>query len=413
MDPVFLLLLGLGIGVATGCALTSAIVFLLRARTNSASQPAQTVEDATALHSRIASLSAQAAGAEARASELRTQITHLLDQQEQASERERYARAGESQIMQTLEPVRETLRMMNEKVSVLERERAGQYSALEQQLKQAQQSDQQLRATTESLASALRNNSTRGVWGESQLRNVVEAAGLTQRVDFDLQSSITTDAGGGRPDMTVRLPGGKSIAVDAKVPFNAYIEASQIPFTATGEEAARRASLIDQHVKALRSHIDKLSARTYWSGLESSPEFVIAFVPSESLLSSALEADPALLDYSFGKKVALASPVNLWAVLKTVAYTWQQDVLTDDAKRLFDLGKELYQRLATLSEHSDKLRRAIESTVTSYNQFATSLETRVLVTARKLDALDESKIITENKSIESSPKPLTSAEFAD
>ncbi|WGD38325.1 DNA recombination protein RmuC [Lysinibacter sp. HNR] len=405
MDIVLSFLLGL----ICGGVLTYIVLTVVRRR---GAQAAAHSSVEAMLHEQVAALSAQAAAAEARASELRTQVTHLLDQQEQTTERERHARADESRILQKLEPVRETLRMMNDKVSTLERERAGQYSALEQQLQHAQLSDQQLRAVTESLASALRNNSTRGVWGEAQLRNVVEAAGLTHRVDFDLQSSLTSDAGAGRPDMTVHLPGGKSIAVDAKVPFSSYIEASQIPFTATGEEAARRTALIAQHVKALRKHINALSDRTYWAGLEVSPEFVIAFVPSESLLSSALEADPTLLDYSFNKKIALASPVNLWAVLKTVAHTWQQDTLTDDAKKLFELGKELYQRIGTLSEHSDKLRRAIESTVSSYNQFAASLESRVLVTARKLEALDD-KSITRQQAVETSPKPLTAAEFAE
>ena len=166
-----------------------------------------------------------------------------------------------------------------------------------------------------------------------------------------------------------------------------------------------------QHVKAVRSHIDALSARGYWQGLAASPELVIAFIPSESLISSALEADPALLDYAFSKRVALASPVTLWSVLKTVAYSWQQDVLTDDAKQLFDLGRELYQRLSTLSEHADKLRKSIESTVKSYNQFANSLESRVLVTARKLQGLDESKVLGTTGGIDSSPRQLTAVEL--
>ena len=161
----------------------------------------------------------------------------------------------------------------------------------------------------------------------------------------------------------------------------------------------------------MRGHIDTLASKAYWAGLDASPELVIAFIPSESLVSSALEADPGIMDYAFGKRVALASPVTLWSVLKTVAFSWQQDVLTDQAKTLFDLGKELYQRLATLSEHADKLRRSIDSTVNSYNQFANSLETRVLVTARKLNALDESKVLGEAKTIEQSARQLTAVEM--
>jgi DNA recombination protein RmuC len=211
--------------------------------------------------------------------------------------------------------------------------------------------------------------------------------------------------------MVIHLPGGKNIAVDAKVPFSAYLEASQISVTATGEEGARRDALIKQHVKVLRGHIDTLSSKAYWAGLQASPELVIAFIPSESLVSSALEADPAIMDYAFNKRVALASPVTLWSVLKTVAFSWQQDVLTDQAKTLFDLSKELYGRLSTLSEHADKLRRSIDSTVGAYNQFANSLETRVLVTARKLNALDESKVIGTAETVEVAPKQLTAVEL--
>src|SRR5690606_35028397 len=251
-------------------------------------------------------------------------------------------------------------RTMQLKVTDLETQRQKQHGELTQQLKSATESEERLRSTAESLAAALKSNSTRGVWGETQLRNVVEAAGLIERVDFDVQSSVTSDAGAGRPDMVVHLPGGKNIAVDAKVPFNAYLEASGIPATATGDEGAKRESLIRDHVKALRRHVDTLASKQYYAGLDASPELVIAFIPSESLVSSALEADPGIMDYAFGKRVALASPVTLWSVLKTVAFAWQQNVLTDDAKELFTVGKELYSRLSTLSDHVEKLGRTIE-----------------------------------------------------
>src|SRR5690606_9305041 len=172
-------------------------------------------------------------------------------------------------------------RTMQLKVTDLETQRQKQHGELTQQLKSATESEERLRSTAESLAAALKSNSTRGVWGETQLRNVVEAAGLIERVDFDVQASVLSDAGAGRPDMVVHLPGGKNIAVDAKVPFTSYLEASQIPVTATGEEGAKREQLIRAHVKALRSHIDTLAGKTYWAGLEASPEMVIAFIPSE------------------------------------------------------------------------------------------------------------------------------------
>ena len=332
---------------------------------------------------------------------------------DQAAREERERR--EQSVLRAPEPVRETLQSMQMTVAELERERQNQYGTIAEQLRRAQQSDEALRATTESLASALRSGSTRGVWGETQLRRVVEAAGLTRHVDFDIQSTIETDAGAGRPDMIIRLPGDKAIAVDAKVPLDAYLEAAAVPETAVGAEAASRRALMDKHVKAMRAHVDALAKKTYWAGLTSSPEFVICFVPSESLLSTALDADPTLLDYAFGRRVALASPVNLWAVLKTVAYTWTQQDVTADARRLFDLGNELFTRLGGLASHANDLRRSIERTVESFNRFAGTLESRVLVTARKFPGIDDTKLdaVTGPAAIESAPRHLTAIELLE
>jgi DNA recombination protein RmuC len=422
MDPIVSLLIGLAAGVVLG-----AVIGMLVARSRAgAANPALLEARHAAALARLqaderavqSELAADRAAIHATADALREQVATLQRQHGEIVERQRtdaQAQADreqrESKVLQALSPVQESLRTMQHKVTELETQRSQQYGAIAEQLKQTQLSGEQIRVTTESLASALRSNSTRGVWGETQLRNVVQAAGLIERVDFDVQHSISSDAGAGRPDMVIHLPGGKNIAVDAKVPFTAYLEASQISVTATGEEGARREALIKQHVKVLRSHIDTLASKAYWAGLQASPELVIAFIPSESLVSSAMEADPGIMDYAFGKRVALASPVTLWSVLKTVAFSWQQDVLTDQAKTLFDLSKELYGRLATLSEHADKLRRSIDSTVTSYNQFANSLETRVLVTARKLSALDESKVIGTATTVETGARQLTAVEM--
>jgi DNA recombination protein RmuC len=422
MDPILALIVGLAAGAVLGAAigllagrLRGAAADPAVAEARHAAALAQLQADERAVQAQLAT---ERAAIHATAQALREQVDSLQSQYREVIERQRsdaQAQAEreqrESKVLQALTPVQESLRTMQHKVTELETQRSIQHGELAQQLRAATESEERLRSTAESLASALRSNSTRGVWGETQLRNVVQAAGLIERVDFDVQSSINSDAGAGRPDMVIHLPGGKNIAVDAKVPFTAYLEASQIAVTATGEEGARREALIKQHVKVLRSHIDTLASKAYWAGLEASPELVIAFIPSESLVSSALEADPGIMDYAFGKRVALASPVTLWSVLKTVAFSWQQDVLTDQAKTLFDLSKELYGRLATLSEHADKLRRSIDSTVGAYNQFANSLETRVLVTARKLSALDESKVIGAAATLDQSPKQLTAVEL--
>ncbi|MCW4386460.1 DNA recombination protein RmuC [Salinibacterium sp. SYSU T00001] len=433
------LLIGLVIGLALGVGVA---VFAMRGRASAA----QAGEDPAVVEARHqlalgelraqeqavqAQLSSQLASVQATADALREQIAsmqsqhseqvatlqsqhrELLERQRSEAQAQAERERAESKVLQALTPVQESLRTMQAKVTELERERSTQYGSIAEQLKQAQLSDEQLRVTTEQLASALRSNSTRGVWGETQLKRIVESAGLTQYVDFYTQHSIATDAGAGRPDMVVRLPGNKSIALDSKVPLEHYIEASQIPLSAVGEEAARRTQLIERHVKAVRSHIDALAKKTYWEGLDASPEFVIAFIPSESLLSSALEADPALLEYAFGKRVALASPVNLWAVLKTVAFTWQQQAVSDEAKKLFDLGNQLYQRLGTLAGHADTMRKAIERTVDSYNKFASSLESRVLVTARQFPGIDETKLdlVAEPQAITSTPQKLTATEL--
>ena len=343
-----------------------------------------------------------------------TALQAQLDMAQRQYEDLRAKQEAENKILQALTPVSERLTDMQRTVAELEKQRNEQHGQISQQLRAALESDELLRGTAEQLASALRSNSVRGVWGEVQLRRVVEAAGLIERVDFDVQSQISSDAGVGKPDMVIHLPGGKNIAVDANVPFNAYLEASQIPVTATGEEAARRESLLKQHVTAVRSHIDALGKKSYWDGLAASPELVICFIPSEALISSAIEADPALMDYAFSKKVALASPVTLWSVLKTVAFSWQQDVLTEDAAKLFDVGKELLGRLGGMAKHIETLGRSITSTVKGYNAFVGSLESRVFPSARKLTELgNAADFPDELEGIESMPRELSAPELTE
>ena len=426
MDPIVSLLLGLLLGVALGVVIGVLVSRSRRASTSVDADPAilaarhaQIVAELRAEEGAArAEVVSQLAAADASLSGLREQLTAAQQQYRDLIERERAdalkraeAERDESKVLQALAPVKETLSSMQQKVTELETQRSQQHGELSQQLKTATESEERLRATAESLASALRNNATRGVWGETQLRTLVESAGLINRVDFDVQSTIEAESGTRRPDMVVKLPGGKSIPVDAKVPYNSYIEAAAIPSSATGEQEARRTQLLSLHAKQVKNHVDALAGKSYWTGLEASPDFTIAFIPNEPLLAAALEADPNLMEYAFSKRIILANPATLWALLKTIAFTWQQDVLTEDAKRLFDLGKELYSRLATLSEHADKLRRSIESTVNSYNQFASSLEQRVLVTARKLDGLDESKVIGTPSQVDERPKQLSQPEL--
>lgn len=396
------------IGCLAAGALAGWFAGLARGTTRSTHEHAE-------LRARLAAAEATRAGVQAQLDHQQRLYNDLASQtrHDQAAREERERR--EHAVLRALAPVSETLQTMQHKVDALERDRQAQFGSLAEQLRQSREADEALRATTETLASALRSGSTRGVWGETQLRRVVEAAGLTRYVDFETQTSIVTDAGAGRPDMVIRLPGDKALAVDAKVPLDAYLEASAIPLTAQGPEAARRKALLEKHVKAVRAHVDALAKKTYWAGLSSSPEFVVCFVPSESLLAAALEEDPALLDYAFNRRVALASPVNLWAVLKTVAYTWTQQDVSQEARRLFDLGNQLYERLGGLAGHADDLRRAIERTVDSYNKLAGSLESRVLVSARRFPGIDATKLdaVAAPPAIERTPRRLTAPELLE
>ncbi|RLP76389.1 DNA recombination protein RmuC [Mycetocola tolaasinivorans] len=435
MDSLLPLLLGLALGLLLGAVLGGLVAqrraaSALRSADQRASAARTEVDILNARHSADllaqsaneseirGALRAELAALEATTGELRDQLEaqrrQAADQERRRAEEAAQLRSRESQdarVLEALAPVAETLRTMQTAVSAIENQRSLQHGELSAQLRAATEAEERLRRTTDTLAGALRSNNVRGVWGETQLRNVVEAAGLIERVDFSVQSSVTTDAGAGRPDMVVHLPGGKNIAVDAKVPFNAYLEASAIPATATGAEAARRESLLRDHVKAVREHVVALGNKTYWEGLPASPELVIAFIPSESLVSSALEADRTLLDFAFSKRVALASPVTLWSVLKTVAFSWQQDVLTKEATELFDLSRELHSRLAGTATRLQKLGRSIERSVKDYNVVIGSLEHQVLPSARKLGRIDKDRVIAGLTPVEEPLREITDVDL--
>jgi DNA recombination protein RmuC len=414
-------LLLLGVGLVVGAALGALAVAVRTRAVDPRVTDARHENDLLRLRTEVAAeqadLQAELASHEATIGGLRRQLAEaadrhreLIDRTRLDAEAQRMREAEQSRVLAALAPVQETLRTMQGTVREIEQQRAAQYGALEQQLTRSMETTEQVRATAESLAGALRSTSVRGAWGETQLRRLVEAAGLTNRVDFDMQVTTRGEDGARRPDLVVRLPEGKCIAVDAKVPLAAFLEANEIPASAQGAEGARREALLKDHVKAVRSHIDALGAKGYWTDFDS-PEFVVAFLPSESLLSAALSADPSLLEYSFGKRVALASPVNLWAVLKTVAYTWTQQALTEDARKLFDLSRTLYDRIGGLAVKADKLRGALERSVGAYNEFVATLETRVLVTARQINRLDAAAVLGEPAPIDVVPRPLTAAEL--
>ncbi|MDP4755985.1 MAG: DNA recombination protein RmuC [Aquiluna sp.] len=351
------------------------------------------------------------AALEATEVELRKQLSVMQSQIEQ----DKLKTEEENKILVQLAPVKQQLEQMQTVVAQLEKERSTQFASISEQLRNAVETDENLRKQTQTLAQALSSNSLRGVWGEAQLRKLVELAGLIKHADFSEQATISTESGSGRADMVINLPGGKSLAIDSKVPFNSYQEASAISELATGEELDRRRRLLEEHVKAMRKHIDDLGSKAYWTGLEASPDFVVCFVPSESLLSAALEQDPAILEYAFKKNVALASPVSLFSVLKTINYIWRQNADESQIRSMIKLGKELYDRVGKVAQVADKLGRSINTTVKDYNSFISSLETRMLVTARKLNDLDENELGLEElatpKVIEESASSITAKEL--
>jgi DNA recombination protein RmuC len=382
-----LLVIGLLVGAIAGFAIASS-----RAKTAQVT-PVKTFE-------------VEYAGAQARVEELQRQVAQLESQRVAREEKDRQ----ENRLVSELAPVKENLRLMQEAVQKMETERVQQVTALKTALRQTLESDELLRKQTSSLASALSSNSVRGVWGEAQLRKLVELAGLLKHADFDEQATITA----GRADMIINLPGGKQLAIDSKVPYNSYQEASQISPLAEGAEAAHRAELIKAHVKAVRKHIDDLSTKAYWTALNASPDFVVCFIPSESLLSASLDADPSLLEYAFSKNVAMASPVSLFSVLKTINFIWRQNVDENQVRSMIRLGQELYERVGKIADLADKLGRSILGSVNAYNAFASSFESRFLVTARKLNDLDENQLGTTDlitpRVVEEAPKQLTAAE---
>src|ERR1700730_7781154 len=259
-------------------------------------------------------------------------------------------------------PLKETLARVEAQLRDSDAARQASHAALTEQVAIARQSSEQLRTQTQALVTALRRPEARGRWGEMQLRRVVELAGMSARCDFDEQVSVTTDDGAVRPDMVVRLAGGKNIVVDSKVSLAAYLEAAE-----ADDEDVREARL-DAHARHLRDHVDQLAAKAYWAALSPAPEFVVLFIPGEAFLAPALERDSGLLEHALTRKVHIATPTTLVTMLRTAQYAWQQEALSANARAVFDLGRELYERLTGMAGNLDRLGRELGSAVTAYNR---------------------------------------------
>jgi DNA recombination protein RmuC len=381
------MVVGLLIGLAIGAA---GAWLVLRARIAAAQAALGREED---LANRFDALAAEA---------LRKTTTTFLDVAE--------GRLGQKEqaVEQLVAPIKESLLKVDGKIQQLEVARQGAYSELRSQVAQLAEAQKELRSETGNLVGALRDRpNVRGRWGEIQLKRVVEMAGMVEHCDFETQKHVTTDEGRLRPDLVVRLPGGKSVVVDSKFAGQAYLESLSV------QDDDERVGKLRDHARQVRDHITKLSAKSYWSQFDQTPEFVVLFIPGETYLSAALEQDPALIEDGVNQQVIIATPTTLIALLRAVAYGWRQETIAESARQISELGRELYSRLATFTEHVAKVGRGLESAIRSYNEAVGSLETRVLPSARKFkeSGVAPAAELAELDVVDRSIRPVTAAEL--
>jgi DNA recombination protein RmuC len=370
---VLVLLLGIAVGAVLG---------YLLARNQLAASAATADERARAAQERAALLERQA-----------TERTALAERQLD----ERF------DVEQLVGPMRETLTRVEQQLRESDVARAKSHAELAQQVEFTRQGAEQLREQTRALVTALQRPEARGRWGELQLRRVVELAGMAAHVDFDEQVIVE---GGQRPDMVVRLAGGKNVVVDSKVSLSAYLEAA-----ATADDATR-ANRLAAHARHLKNHVDSLASKAYWAALPETPEFVVMFVPGEAFLAPALDVDSDLLEYAIARRVHIVTPTTLVSMLRTVQYAWQQEKLSENARAVFEVGRELYDRLSGMGKHLERVGKSLTNAVGSYNQAVGSLETRVLVSARKLAALGVVDAeLTAPEPISETARPLAAPEL--
>ncbi|MFI7704423.1 DNA recombination protein RmuC [Nonomuraea sp. NPDC049480] len=401
MDVVSLLI-GLAVGLLVGflVARTRAAVRVAEsdARAKAAAEKLVYVEEQLA--ERFQALSTRALDvnnirflelAETRLSASRAEAAGDLEQRKQAVEH-------------LVEPLKDALARVEAQLRDTESGQRAARAELAKQMEFVRQSHEQLRSQTTALVRALQRPEARGRWGELQLRRVAEIAGMQRFCDFDEQVT----EGSMRPDMVVRLAGGKNIVVDSKVSLAAYLEAAE----ASDESLAT--VRLDAHARHVREHIDRLAAKAYWQAFNPSPEFVVLFIPGEAFLAPALERDPGLLEYAMTRRVHIATPTTLITMLRTAHYAWQQAALSENARAVFELGKELYERLSSLGRNVESLGKALTRAVEAYNKSVGSLESRVLVTARKLHDLGVvDGDLDSPEMLEDLPRPLASPELLE
>ncbi|MGA0605553.1 DNA recombination protein RmuC [Phenylobacterium sp. VNQ135] len=337
---------------------------------------------------RVAAAELRARMLEEQGELLRSQLTQsatnvaeeiLRKNEEQVRNREQLAQA---RLEAQLKPVAETLQKFQEQVAQVEKQRAEETGGLKQQITQLLQASTATQEEARKLSAALRRGAgVQGRWGEQTLRNVLEAAGLSARYDFDEQTSTDTEEGRRRPDVTVRLPGGGVFVIDAKCSLNAFLELQEALDDAARDGAGLR------HVASVKAHIQGLSAKAYWDQFDASPDFVAMFVPLDSALAAALDRSPDLMTEAMDRRVVIVTPTTLFALCKAVAYGWRVEEQASNAQKIAELGKELYKRIAVMGEHAGSVGKALTAAVERYNRFVGSLETQVLTQAKRFEDL--------------------------
>lgn len=311
-------------------------------------------------------------------------------------------------IQNLVKPLDEKLGKFDNRIGEIEKQRQEAYGAIQMQVKSLHESQQYLGQETRKLVQALRAPKTRGSWGEMQLKQVFEMAGMAEHVDFELEKHMDTDAGAQRPDAVVHIPGGRSIVVDAKTSMEAYLDALE------AEDPSEKQAHIARHAAQVKTHVKQLASKEYQKNLTEAPDFVVMFIPGEAFVAAAAEADPGLIEYAFENKVLIASPTTLMALVKAIAYGWQQEKMAQNVVEVQKLAKDIYDRLATFGGHLDKLGRSLGASVTSYNRAVASLESRVLPATRKFESLGvvpENAEMPEIRGIDEDARALSAPEL--